>query len=323
MRPVIPALDTLLQNWTPRSDIKMADLYTWTLEGGEVFYFAEWQTALAAPLPGTTTPLVTFLRGPKFKRSRIREEIGVTVNELDVEIYAGADDLLGAAASGGAMGPGILTWQQALRLGLFDGAYCELDRAFLSRPNTTAPYAVVGTVERFYGPVGDVTFGRTNCVVHVKSQLDKASTQMPKRLFQASCGWSFGHRGCDYDRVNGLNASGAATGVGAVAVTALAGTSQTAIATGFAPSAPALSTSYDQGSIKGATGFNAGFTRTVRVLTGGTAYLFVPWVYPVAVGDGFQLLPGCDRTLPTCQAVYNNLPRYGGFPYVPPPENAV
>ena len=106
-------------------------------------------------------------------------------------------------------------------------------------------------------------------------------------------------------------------------MTALAGTSQAAIATGFAPAAPALPTSYDQGSIVGTTGQNAGFTRTVRVLTGGTAYLFVPWVYPVAAGDGFQLLPGCDRTVPTCQTVLNNLARYGGFPYVPPPESAI
>ena len=318
MRPVTGALDALLQNWTPLSDVKMADLYTWTLEGGEVFYFAEWQTALQAPLPDTTTPLVTFARGPKFKRSRIREEVGVTVNELDIEIYAGADDLLGTAAM-----PGTLTWQQALRAGLFDGAYCELDRAFLERPSTAAPYTVIGTVERFSGPVGDVTFGRTKSVVHVKSQLDKLGIQMPKRLYQAGCGWSFGHPGCDYDRVNGLNAAGAATGIGAVAVTAQAGSSPAAIATGFAPAAPALPTSYDQGSIIGTTGQNTGFMRTVRVLSGGTAYLFVPWVYPVMLGDGFQLLPGCDHTVATCQNVLQNLARYGGFPYVPPPESAI
>ena len=63
--------------------------------------------------------------------------------------------------------------------------------------------------------------------------------------------------------------------------------------------------------------------RTVRVLSGGTAYLFVPWVYPVMLGDGFQLLPGCDHTVATCQNVLQNLARYGGFPYVPPPESAI
>ena len=141
--------------------------------------------AAGGDIANTTSPLVTFAVGPKFKRSRIREEVGVTVNELDIEIYAGAGDLLGTAAM-----PGTLTWQQALHGGLFDGAYCELDRAFLTRPSTGVPYTVAGAVERFYGPVGDVTFGRTKCVVHVKSQLDKLTIQMPKRLFQASCGWS-------------------------------------------------------------------------------------------------------------------------------------
>jgi uncharacterized phage protein (TIGR02218 family) len=309
MRPVTPALDALLQNWTPLSDIKMADLYTWSLAGGEVFYFAEWQTALAAPLPNTTGPLVTFARGPRFKRSKVREEVGVTVGELEVEVYACACDLLGT-----------LTWQQALHAGLFDGAYCELDRAYMQRPNTASPYTVAGTVERFYGPVGDVTFGRTKCVIHVKSQLDKLTIQMPKRLFQAPCGWVFGGPGCGYDRTGGNNALGAATGLGAVAVTALAGSAPAQIATGFTPSP---STAYDQGSIIGTSGQNNGLTRTLRQLVGGVAYLFEPWIYPVATGDGFRLLPGCDHTLPTCQNTFDNIARYGGFPYVPPPESAI
>ena len=44
---------------------------------------------------------------------------------------------------------------------------------------------------------------------------------------------------------------------------------------------------------------------------------------PVEVGDQFQLLPGCDRTLATCQSVFNNAIHFGGFPYIPTPETAV
>ena len=47
------------------------------------------------------------------------------------------------------------------------------------------------------------------------------------------------------------------------------------------------------------------------------------WLEPVTVGDGFELLPGCDHTLATCQGTFNNLSRFGGFPYIPPPELAV
>jgi hypothetical protein len=57
-------------------------------------------------------------------------------------------------------------------------------------------------------------------------------------------------------------------------------------------------------------------------LTGGVARLLKPWLSPVSVGDMFQLLPGCDHTTQTCQTVLQNIARYGGFPYVPPPESA-
>jgi hypothetical protein len=44
---------------------------------------------------------------------------------------------------------------------------------------------------------------------------------------------------------------------------------------------------------------------------------------PVAIGDTFQLLPGCDHTLATCQNIFNNLDHHGGFEFIPTPENAV
>ena len=71
-----------------------------------------------------------------------------------------------------------------------------------------------------------------------------------------------------------------------------------------------------------ATG-NFGQSRTITQLSGGTISLLKAWLEPVAVGDGFQLLPGCDHTLATCQNSFNNLSHFGGFPYIPPPELAV
>jgi hypothetical protein len=41
------------------------------------------------------------------------------------------------------------------------------------------------------------------------------------------------------------------------------------------------------------------------------------------IGDQFQLLPGCDRTLATCTNVFNNAIHFGGFPFIPTPETAV
>jgi hypothetical protein len=71
------------------------------------------------------------------------------------------------------------------------------------------------------------------------------------------------------------------------------------------------------------TGANAGLTRTIRQMIGGATYQLKAWLYPVAIGDTFRFLPGCDHTAATCQGTFSNLAHYGGFPYIPPPETAV
>jgi hypothetical protein len=101
---------------------------------------------------------------------------------------------------------------------------------------------------------------------------------------------------------------------------ALAGSTQSEIHTTLAPSPATL---FDQGTMIGLSGANAGLTRTIRQMTGGVVYQLKAWLYPVAAGDTFRFLPGCDHTVPTCENAFDNLARYGGFPYIPPPETAV
>jgi hypothetical protein len=80
---------------------------------------------------------------------------------------------------------------------------------------------------------------------------------------------------------------------------------------------------FAQGTIIGATGANTGYRRTIANLGDGSQIgLFKPFLFPVAVGDNFTILPGCDHTTNACQNLFNNLARYGGFPYIPPPEAA-
>jgi uncharacterized phage protein (TIGR02218 family) len=39
--------------------------------------------------------------------------------------------------------------------------------------------------------------------------------------------------------------------------------------------------------------------------------------YPIAVGDSFKISPGCDRSIETCHNKFNNVPLFGGFPWIP------
>ena len=45
--------------------------------------------------------------------------------------------------------------------------------------------------------------------------------------------------------------------------------------------------------------------------------LYVTTGYPVAINDTFNILPGCDKTQPTCKTVFANLLNFRGEPFIP------
>ena len=136
---------------------------------------------------------------------------------------------------------------------------------------------------------------------------------------------------CGFNRVTGISAIGLSSGFGAQTITCQVGSTQDVLTTTFVP---AVNTAYDNGTIVSVTGLNAGFTRTIGKLDSSVSpsviYFLKPWIFPVvALTDTFRLLPGCDKSLATCTNTFKNQladgsqGRYGGFPYIPPPESAV
>lgn len=313
MRAATAAVLNYLANWGPSTVASLAELYTFTLLTGEVLRYSGFQIGISAPVPGTSSPSNFFALGPRLDHGSDKTSIGVEIAELEINLYAGPADEIGFP------GNGTLTWQEALWAGLFDGCLVSLDHAVIDW--TGGVLTVIGTYNEFTGRVGDIDIGGSKTVIRVKSLLDLLTVQVPRRTYQAMCNHAFGGVMCGYDRINGLNALGAATGVGAVTLPALGGTVANAIA--FGGFNPAPSTAYDQGTLVGVTGYNTKFKRTIGQVISGTAYLLQPWIFPVMTGDQFQLQPGCDHTLPTCSGYLDNIGRYGGFPDIPPPETAV
>jgi uncharacterized phage protein (TIGR02218 family) len=306
MRPCSAALAAYLA----ANDIFIVtDLYTFALATGEVLRYSGWTTALQ--IPGTLFPAgslnynaldyTSFTLGPRFGRSKVSTKIGVQPAELDIEILAAAADTIGT-----------VSFADAVRLGLFDGATVELDRLFA--PPQPAGNGGLDTsldaIVWFTGRVADCDVGRSKIQLKVKSLMNLlAIQQMPRRLYQAACTHVFGDAMCGFDRTTLAQTAAA-----------LAGSTQSEIHTALAPSPATL---FDQGTMLGLTGANAGLTRTIRQMLGGVAYQLKAWLYPVALGDTFRFLPGCDHTVAACQGTFNNLVHYGGFPYIPPPETAV
>ena len=284
MKPASTALISLLNS---SEQFIMADLYSFTLVGGSVLRYS------AAPTPLTANGL-TFALGPKFERSKIKVVIGVQVDELEVKVYPESTDLIGD-----------LPFLQAAWQGQLDGALLQLERAFMPAYGDTSP----GTVVLFAGRISDVDCSRTGIDMKCRSHLELLNIQMPRRLWQSSCTHTFGDAMCQFDRST-MQAT----------FSAGPGSSEAQIATSVSPTPSNL---YIQGTIIGVTGANAGSSRTVANIAGGRVYVKLAFLSPILVGDQFQLLPGCDRTLSTCTNVFNNAIHFGGFPFIPTPETAV
>lgn len=282
MKAASPALIALLNSG---EQFIMADLYTFTLQGGGVLRYSASPTAIVANG-------FTFALGPKIERSNTRTVIGTQVDELDVKLYPEPTDLLGTTP-----------WLQAVWTGQFDGALLQLERAFMPSYGDTTP----GTVVLFSGRVSDIDCSRTGIEMKCRSHLELLNIQMPRRLWQASCSHVFGDAMCQFDRSSlALSFAAAANSTATVIL-----------------GAPSSSTPFVQGTIVGLTGVNAGQTRTIAGFSGTSVSIKLAFLSAPASGDEFQLLPGCDHTIATCTSVFNNAGHFGGQPYIPTPENAV
>lgn len=315
MRPCSTALNNYFNDAT-KQDVVVIDLYTFLLTTGEVFRWANGQTVVlpAAAFPTGSVNFgsnQTFVVGPQFGRSKVSTKVGVEATELDLEVHA---------TYGVASQVGNFTFSDATRLGLFDGATVELDR-FFTPPSTTGYTTLdtsLGCLIWFYGRVADSSVGRSKTTIKVRSMMNLlANQQMPRRLFTSGCNHVFGDMMCGYDRVNGKNAAGASTGIGQITVVAAGGSTQQLINLTTSPS----SESYTLGTIIGYLGANQGYRRSVSTVVGSLVSVIKPFFYPVKPGDQFYLLPGCPHTLTAC-GLRNNQARYGGFPFIPPPEFA-
>jgi hypothetical protein len=323
VKPASAALVALLNSST---EFIMADLWTFQLQGsanvlgltvtpGPVYRFSGGATAITDQPTGRV-----FALGPRFERSMVKVVIGVQSDELDVRVYPAATDLLGN-----------IPWAEAAWQGQLDGATVQLERAFMGAAGGGYGDTSAGTVVLFAGRVSELEASRTLVSIKVRSHLDLLNIMMPRRLWQPQCNHDFGDAMCGYNRVLGLNAEGTATGIGALTFACTAGSTPTAI-----QGAPVTASPFTLGTIIGLTGANAGQTRTIAgFISGQYISLKLAFLSTPNPGDTFQILPGCDRTLVTCGNIFRNsrvtstgynganAERFGGFPFVPPPENAV
>ncbi len=74
---------------------------------------------------------------------------------------------------------------------------------------------------------------------------------------------------------------------------------------------------FTYGLVTWLTGQNAGYKMDVRQSSPGSITLALPMTYPIAVGDTFTIVAGCDKTTSTCRQRFGNFVNFRGEPYIP------
>ncbi|TDR82212.1 DUF2163 domain-containing protein [Paludibacterium purpuratum] len=264
----------------------MADLYTFTLISGTVLTYTDADINLK--MNG-----VTYLAtDAKIQRKGTKLQTGMTVNSIEIDVYAGVNNLVNG-----------IPMLQAISTGAFDSADVIVQRVFMATWGDTS----AGSIILFTGRVSDATATRTSAALTVKSYLDLLNINMPRNLYQASCSNSLYGLGCGVNRE-------------AVAVSATAGAGSTASTVKVATSKP--DGWFNQGYSLFTGGQNAGLRRTIKVHASGQVLLAAPLPYPVSAGDTMKLYPGCDHTQATCINKFGNGARWRAMPFIPVPETA-
>lgn len=290
MKTASAALISYLNGLRSQNDaaLVMADCFTFTLLSGLILTY-------------TNADVPVHLNGYSFLANSVlidglqyKSQIGLDVDQQKLTISARLIDTVQG-----------VPFLQALRNGVFDGCEIERERAFLS--SWQAASVPIGSVILFKGRLGTIdNVGRTTAEITVNSDLVLLDLNMPRNIYQPACIHVLYDSGCTLVK----NAFGANGIVGAGSTNATINWS-------------GASSVYAQGSITFSSGVNAGKTATIKTTGSGTLMLAYPLVNAPAGGDAFTVFQGCDHTMATCKAKFNNLANFRGFPFVPPPTYSV
>lgn len=282
----VGALATLL-NSAAGMNIRVADLYTFTLLGGQVLRYTSNDVALTA---GANT----WQLGPILKRSKTKLSVGITVDQLKVQLSAAPTVTVN----------GVPMMQFITRGGLAN-ARLQVDRLFAD-----AAGVAKGILPVFTGRIADINGGRHEKNINVKSDTELLDVMVPRDVYQAGC------KNTLFDGNCGLARAG-------LTVTSSAAGASDATRTSFPHLLPQTPGYFSLGVVTFTAGPNNGIARTVRSHTGGTIVTVQPWPFAVVSADAFKIEPGCDKLQGTCGTKFGNLVRFRGEPYVPAPETVV
>lgn len=312
MKRIMPSgLITFLQATANKNIIK-ADCFVITLPTGAVIYVTDgqWDITFKTSTPGWSGSQVTFKSQQYgvWTRGSITSEAGFKLN-------SGTMTLTCIPQQGTAF-PGLsIGMAQAAFNGLFDAATVFVYTAYMP----LGGYGDVsnGIETKFQGTVTLApVVARNKIQFTCGDPLYSLNLKVPSRLLQSTCPWSFCDANCTLDP---SDYTVSFTTTSASTQTSLSPSSAFTQADGY----------FSQGVVKCITGANAGLSATVKVHASGVLQVMTAWFLPIAAGDTFEVIKGCDKTLGMCDTTVkangttiNNSLNHGAVPFVPVPNTA-
>lgn len=222
-------------------------------------------------------------------------------NTLDVPTYE-----LQLVSDGSDYTDDALNIKALAHNGLWDGCQVLCQRAFMPTFGDTT----FGLVDIFGGVVGPVQIGARGVKLTIKGANVKLQQFMPRNRYSYGCIHALYDAGCTLAR-------GAFTVLDAVGV---GSTSQRILWGGAVPATPAQ---YGLGYVTFVNGVLRDQVRTIQVADADGFTVAYPFYDTPAPGDQILVTFGCDKTLVTCDTVFGNSIHFRGFPYIPPPTQAI
>jgi uncharacterized protein/uncharacterized protein DUF2163 len=315
MKPASQALINLINAWSPINPVTYWDCYTITLFGGGQMFFTT--APFDISFGGTTWSSKLVRIDQKTSKVLAHWKTGLDNDTWVVVLMPRQFDQITNTAFPDKIGS--VPWIQAARSGALENATVLVQRAyFAGMPTLPLPAGVavpVGLLTIFYGLMGEVDTTDTMVVLTINDFRVLLQTQMPYRLYRASCQHTLFDADCNHD--GNMNAAAFAN-----AGTALVGSTQGLIVTSLGR--PAGSGTYSLGRVQMTSGLNAGFWRMIANWDGVSSFsLTNPFPFTIAAGvDTFTAYPGCDKQEPTCTA-FGNHANFDGEPDIPSPELAL
>jgi uncharacterized phage protein (TIGR02218 family) len=226
--------------------------------------------------------------GPGIKLGKARATSGAEVDTFDIELFTDGSVTIGTKALVLAAAEGALDRSTTL----------TVDRVYMPTLGDTS----LGARRVFQGNVARVEPRSTSVRVTVKSELERLNRDLPLYVYQPACPLIL------YSPQCGVNKAAHTT-----TTTVAAGSTRTIV--NVAATAPGVDSTWWAVLTSGQ---NAGQRRQIRLATANSVTLEVALPYTPSVGDGIEIVRGCDQRRETCLGVFNNLARFRGFADMPP-----